>query len=175
MKKLIFFLLVTFFLSGNAHSFLKNNTTAKLEECIFKSSDLISEYSKNDRCITKYADEIPLDSVGISRTVLKAWKTGNLFLSVHFVNMSTDYIITDLVVEFTHKVDYGNDRGVLHLVDNFRMNYFIEPSDGTENITQIHGLKCCKPDKNLISKKTTVGEDFEITLDNIKKMEKNGM
>ena len=169
MKKLIFCFLITFFLNSNAHSFFKNNTTAKLEECIFKSSNLISEDSKKDRCITKYAAEIPLDSVAISRTVLNSWKTGNLFLSVHFVNMSTDYIITDLVVEFTHKVDYGKDRGVLHLVDNFRMNYFIEPGDGTENITQIHGLKCCKPDKNLISKKTTVGKDFEITLDNIKK------
>ena len=53
MKKLIFCFLITFFLNSNAHSFLKNNTTAKLEECIFKMDLDESTNQNSDNNISK--------------------------------------------------------------------------------------------------------------------------
>lgn len=173
MKKLIFFLLITFFLSSNAHSFLNNNTTAKLEECIFKSSNLLSEESKKERCITKHASKIPLESVRVYKSFLTHIK-GAITLTVYFENVSTDYIITDLDIDFFHEVDYGNDRGILHLEHTFNIEnkswdlFFVEPGDSDQDFMSVHHPYCCKVKKGR-SKQTTVSKEFELKIDNIKK------
>ncbi len=164
---------MTFFLNINAHSFSKNNTTTKLEECISKSSNLLSEDNKKERCIMKYASNIPLESVRIYKSSL-SHINGAITLSVGFDNVSTDYIITDLDIAFIHNVDYGNDRGILYLehTENIKNKswdlFFVAPGEDDSDFMSIHEY-CCKVQKGFHSKKTTVSKDFELKIDNIKK------
>ena len=176
MKKFLSILFFTLFLGENAYAFLKNNTISNLEKCIKKSSELISYEVRKERCIVKYASKIPSDSIKIINAKLY-YSLDALFLQVNFKNVSKDFIITDLDINFSHEVDYGKDKGFLHLeqfenIQNSEWDgWWVEPNQ-SENINMdIYGYpnKEFTARSDLISSLTTVSNEFKIKLDNIKK------
>ena len=176
MKKLLSILAFTLLLCGNSYAFLKNNTISNLEKCIKKSSELISYEVRKERCIVKYASKIPSDSIKIINAKLH-YSYGALFLQVNFKNVSKDFIITDLDINFSHEVDYGKDKGFLHLeqfenIQNSEWDgWWVEPNQGENINMDIYGYpnKEFTARSDLISSLTTVSNEFKIKLDNIKK------
>ena len=135
IKILIFTFL---YLILNASAFSKNTTIKNLESCLKNQSELITDETKKEICIQKHSSNIPIDIIKIIRAEL-SFNNDALFLHVEFKNISTDYIITDLNIDFHHEIDYGSQKGVLHLQQSYNKNlgwsgFWVEPLQ-TDNIS----------------------------------------
>ena len=172
IKILIFTFL---YLILNASAFSKNTTIKNLESCLKNQSELITDETKKEICIQKHSSNIPIDIIKIIRAEL-SFNNDALFLHVEFKNISTDYIITDLNIDFHHEIDYGSQKGVLHLQQSYNKDlgwsgFWVEPLQ-TDNISMdIYGYpqQGYTARSDLISSHSTVSKDFEIKIDKIKK------
>ena len=168
MKKLLGIVVLGLLLSGNAYS--KDNTIKNLEKCINSKSKLLDERNIKNICIFKHQKKLSTKIAKLKK--IRASGKEYLFAEASLTNMSTDYLISEIILEFIHNIQYGENKGLLILeqklnkIDQFD-HYWIEPGNSDRAVISLSW------DYGSLgftySSKSEVNKDFKLTIDNLKK------
>tara|TARA_X000000950_G_C13834356_1_gene627519 strand:- start:117 stop:668 length:552 start_codon:yes stop_codon:yes gene_type:complete len=166
MKKILGIVILSLLLSGNAYAV---NTVKDLEKCINSKSKLLDKENIKNTCIFKLQKKIPSKLVKLKDTT--AIGGDYSFVETQVTNISTDYLITEILLLFYHVVKYDEEKGLLILVDNkSKINefsyYWIEPGNSERSVISLSW------DGELgynYSTKSEISKNFKLTVDNLKK------
>ena len=165
MKKLLGIVVLGLLLSGNVYA---ENTLRDLEKCINSKSKLLDAENIKNTCIFKLQKKLPANLAKLKDITA----TGREYLIVEakLTNISTDHLITEVLLQFHHDVQYDKEKGLLILeedkteIDQFSY-YWIEPGNSDRAVLSLSW------DGELgftYSNKSKISKDFKLTIDNLK-------
>lgn len=173
MKKLLGIIVFSLLFCGNAYA---ENTVSDLEKCINSKSKLLDKENIKNTCVFKLQKKLSTKLVKLTKITANgknyADGTDYVIAEGRVTNISTDYLITEVLLQFYHNVQYGEEKGLLILedpkteIDEFGYSWF-EPGDSEKSVIYLSWANGKLG--YTYSSESTISKNVKLTFENIKK------